>query len=84
MPNEAPKLWPEWVAHHEKFTRMAVICSGLSGLGGLLKTGDLGLRSPDSLQPRLSHGGPSALKQPEATARQGGVWMATPQCDGPG
>jgi hypothetical protein len=33
----------------------------LTGLGRFAWTVDLGLRSSDSLQPRLSHGGPSAL-----------------------
>ncbi len=35
--------------------------NALTGLGRFVGTVDLGLRSSDSLQPRLSHGRPSAL-----------------------
>src|SRR5213593_4625054 len=35
--------------------------NALTGLGRFVGTVDLGLRSSDSLQPRLSHRGPSAL-----------------------
>src|SRR6266705_1568951 len=35
--------------------------NALTGLGRFVGTVDLGLRSSDLLQPRLSHGGPSAL-----------------------
>jgi len=53
-PNNPPR--PEWAAHGRMPIR-----SGPSGLRGIPGTGDLGLRSRCSLQPRLSQDGPSAL-----------------------
>lgn len=38
------------------------VCDALSGLAGFMRRIDPGLRSSDSLQPGLSHGGLSALR----------------------
>jgi hypothetical protein len=52
-------LRPEWAGHGAQ--PMAGFGVGLSGLERIQQPTYLGLRSSDSLQPRLSHCGPSAL-----------------------
>ena len=42
--------------------------NALTGLGRFVGTVDLGLRSSDSLEPRLSHRGPSALANRRAVS----------------